>query len=1700
MASSIVQFRPSPDYTGTDGVYTVQSGQTLSGIAQENGISLSLLQSTNPQIVDPNSIRTGQIIQLPPSATGYTSGSSSTSSADIPDSSAQTNALARVIQQSAGSTISVVTENSGEIAVLSSTTDQATIIGNDGSVTTQSLSAFNQQLQATYDSYVANGYLSQNTQVSYVNYQDGTYGILAANGAGTVITSTGVIFQETNGDIGAFSSTGQVYIYDATTNQSIFASENGSAGTLVADTQTVASNGEVIDDIQGYTAAGSKQYGELLDTSMNGSVSATISGSGDVANLSNASITLANGASATVNGSGNTITLADDGFAKTTITGDNNTIIAGKYDFFDVAGKNATIKGGTGDGMTVTGDNATVTTGGGGSVSVTGQGAAVTAGDHAIVTVNGDQASVTGASGASGMVVTATGAGERITVGDSAQVTLNGSGGTVTTTGGILSSVDVTGSRNTVNVVGSGALTVNGNSNQLTAGAGSWMHLSGTGTTVNVSNGQMWLAENSQASVTGNGNTIWTRSGDMLAVAGQDDPAYGDNSVINYAGANGGDFVSGSGDTGTNWANPPTYANQAVFGTNGVNNSIVGSPNDTIYAGNLNDTITAATADTLNAGAGVDTFVYNPGTGPVTLNDAYATKTAATNQDVIELGAGITAASTTLMRDLSNNLVLSFGNGDQLNIAGYFNGAGSQPTIVFADGTRWSSASLPMQPVLGATLAPQIVAAGTPWQFTLPSGLFTPVNNGDTLTYAVTLANGQPLPTWLTFDPVKQTFSGTPTDASTGSLDVAIVATESGLEPASTTLNLQVNPGYQAPTVTQSLANQTATAGSVFNMTLPAMLFNEAIAGDKVTLSATQANGNALPTWLGFDASTGTFSGTPTDQTTGSLALAVIATDAGGLNASTAFNLQVTPSYAAPTVTTPLTNQTASAGMPWSYALPASLFSESVAGDTLTYAATLANGQPLPNWLSFDRAKQAFNGTPTDAVTGPLALEISATDLGGLSTSTTFTLQVNPGYQAPTVAQTLAPQTIAAGTPWEFGLPAGLFSEAIAGDALTVEATMPDGTPLPSWLVFNPVNQTFSGTPTDQTTGALALTIKATDMGGLSTSTTLNVQVNPTWQAPTVTQTLPSQSVAAGAAWSYSLPASLFSESMAGDTLSYSATLADGTALPAWLSFDARNLAFSGTPPSGSTGTVALKITATDMGGLSASTALNIVETAPSTTPVVTQSLSSQTIAAGSAWSFALPNGLFSESAAGDTLAYTATLANGNPLPSWLSFNAASLTFSGTPTDQTTGAMQLKITATEQGGLSASAPLNVTVNPLYAAPTPLEPLFGMTVLGQPWQYTLPPDAFSEPVAGDTLTYSAKMADGSALPSWLTFDSGQQTFSGTPPGEAPSTLNMVITATDLGGLSSSTPLTVQLQQNVVSVDSSQVYRAGSGEIAFEEPNPYSNVIATDSENHTLLMTGAFDSAALGDGNNSVAATALYDTVAVGDGNNVLQLTGWNVTATLGNGDNTIIGSSGTITAGNGNNIITTANGSARITVGDGANEITTTGSFTNVYAGNGNNVISANGAFETVTVGDGVNTIVAKGYYEFVTLGNGTDTVSMTENTTATVGHGTYLLEDFGGLRFGADTASDHLWFQQVGQDLLITEVGVGGTVTAKNWFAPTPEQAFGISAGDGKSLSRSGVDQLVQAMAGFAPPAPGATSFTAAEQQTLAPVLAANWR
>lgn len=85
--------------------------------------------------------------------------------------------------------------------------------------------------------------------------------------------------------------------------------------------------------------------------------------------------------------------------------------------------------------------------------------------------------------------------------------------------------------------------------------------------------------------------------------------------------------------------------------------------------------------------------------------------------------------------------------------------------------------------------------------------------------------------------------------------------------------------------------------------------------------------------------------------------------------------------------------------------------------------------------------------------------------------------------EAP-IVQTIAAQTATEARPFKFTYAANTFVDPNAMDKITITATLANGDPLPSWLVFNAATRTFSGTPGYTNIGAIGIRVTATDMEG----------------------------------------------------------------------------------------------------------------------------------------------------------------------------------------------------------------------------------------------------------------------------------------------------------------------------------------------------------------------------------------------------------------------------------------------------------------------------------------------------------------------------------------------------------------------------------------------------------------------------------------
>jgi uncharacterized delta-60 repeat protein len=128
----------------------------------------------------------------------------------------------------------------------------------------------------------------------------------------------------------------------------------------------------------------------------------------------------------------------------------------------------------------------------------------------------------------------------------------------------------------------------------------------------------------------------------------------------------------------------------------------------------------------------------------------------------------------------------------------------------------------------------------------------------------------------------------------------------------------------------------------------------------------------------------------------------------------------------------------------------------------------------------------------------------------------------------------------------------------------------------------------------------------------------------------------------------------------------------------------------------------------------------------------ITPALRNRTVNEDSALNFTIPSVSFVDVDTGDGLVLSASLTDGSALPPWLSFDAATRSFAGTPPDSAVGTMDLRVTATDWAGASVSTTFAVTVVNVNDAP-----VGSVTVTGRP-----SPDR--------TLAASHTLADGDGL--------------------------------------------------------------------------------------------------------------------------------------------------------------------------------------------------------------------------------------------------------------------------------------------------------------------------------------------------------------
>ncbi len=680
------------------------------------------------------------------------------------------------------------------------------------------------------------------------------------------------------------------------------------------------------------------------------------------------------------------------------------------------------------------------------------------------------------------------------------------------------------------------------------------------------------------------------------------------------------------------------------------------------------------------------------------------------------------------------------------------------------------------------TVAPeipaQIAVEDVPFTFTVPANLFVDPDAGDQLTYSATLVGEEALPEWLTFDPYTLTFSGTPTNWDVGTLFIQLTATDNHEASESLVFVLDVQPVNDPPFASPSLLSFSATEDTAY---LGQVTTVTDIDGDSLTYSVDQdaSHGTVMVT----NDSTGTFTYTPHADYNGSDSFVIRAEDGHGGSVTVTFHVTVTPVNDAPTASSGsmiyATEDTVYAGQ-------VDTISD-IDGDTLLYTI---DQEPMHGYLEItDPFTGAYTYTPYLNYNGSDSFVIRATDPHEESAVTTILVSIAAVNDAPTAGSS----GVVSATEDVLYIGQITTITDVDGDALTysLEEQASHGTV----TITNASKGEYTYMPDANYNGADSFVIKAQDIHGAAVSATIMLYVAGTNDAPVLNGELTNQEAIEGVAFSYQVPEGIFTDVDAEDELSYSATLSSGSALPSWLVFTPEDRLFSGTPTNGQDGTYSIRVTATDGEGLSAFADFQLTVQPVNDAPTLVHSIADKAVTEGSLFSFVVPSNTFTDIDPGDSLTYSAKLANGDSLPAWLAFNPVAKKLEGTPSYGDAGNYQIKIVATDTGGLTAHAEFNLHVNAIPRVRDPIPTQYGEE--NEPFTFALPASTMFTDDTPNLLTYTVSLQNGDPLPSWLELDEDLR-LSGTPGDYDYGTFAIRVTATDPYNATASTDFTIVIQ--------------------------------------------------------------------------------------------------------------------------------------------------------------------------------------------------------------------------------------------------------------------------------------------------------------
>ncbi len=640
----------------------------------------------------------------------------------------------------------------------------------------------------------------------------------------------------------------------------------------------------------------------------------------------------------------------------------------------------------------------------------------------------------------------------------------------------------------------------------------------------------------------------------------------------------------------------------------------------------------------------------------------------------------------------------------------------------------------------------------------------------------------------------------------------------------------------------------------------------------------------------------------------------------------------------------------------------------------------------------------------------------------------------------PAVSAAIADQRFELGVPASFQIAKNAFSDVESQASLTYSATLADGSALPSWLTFDGESRTFSGVPSAGDAGVLVLRVTATDAGGQTAADEFLLDVGTVHQSGTsANDALVGGS---GADWISGLDGQ--------DSI-------DAQGANDYLSGDAGDDTLVGAAGDdvllGSTGEDVLTGGADDdqlEGGAGSDT--YVVDAASGHDAVAeTDGVDRIEFANGS----------------GIVLASLAASRSGDDLV--LAFGSNSVTISD---HYASASRKVEEFVTWQGGapyVYSAAQIEALVSGANSAPyvgTPVRSL--ATKANVAWSYQVPANTFTDIESQGALSYSARRANGATWPSWLTFDASTRTFSGTPPTGTSADYQIEIIGTDQSGLSATASFTLYVRASFTTWTGTASADANSGT---NGPDYQLGLAGND----TISGRNGDDIQDGGDGNDAVSGQAGgdiayggagHDTIDGGDDTDRLHGEAGRDILTGGSGNDNLNGGAGAdlLTGGTGADYLIGGDGGDlyRFAAGDESDTIDNWSNDTELDRLEFTNIARASLTF--IRLGDGLS--IRQGndrvYVNswFLAPGNRIDEVLTSDGQTTTADEIDALIAG-GGSTFESAVAGESL-AQSTAGSLQSSPGDLGDGMV----WAVTPQNDEGLSA-NGQATAAGQIDALI---------------------------------